>query len=143
MLGIKRIQCVIKEYDYEIIDKIYISLTNGKEYCIKYSTDNFIGYSFTLVKEVFELFNDLLEKVSTFAIVSPIICLSNKQHMLVNKKINSLLSIYLEKGNCIDLNISTLFEKYEKDVDFYIRANDMILNILEEIRSKFFYGKGN
>lgn len=141
MLGITNIICNIREYDYEIVNDIKVMLSNGKKHIIKYSSDYFVGYSFSDINNIFKLFNDLLEKISVFAIDSPIVFLDNEQHFLVNKTMQSTLRFYLENGKTYELDISTLFKNYVKYVDLYVRANDMVLNIVELIRRTFHYEK--
>lgn len=133
MLELYNIQTVIKEYDYEIVDNIYLKLSTG-ERLIKYNSDYFVGYQFIDIKNIFSKFNDILEVISLFSIESPIILISNKQAFLVNKKINSIISVHLQNGNVHEIDISSIFNEYCVDLDFFIRAHDMFINIFEIIR---------
>ena len=144
MLGLVKVET--KSYGVNpIVNKLIFNTINtdkkkqGK-ITIQLDSDIFVGYNFADIEKVFKIVNDLFEGIFKIFGRNIISRISNEQHLLPNKRIDSVLHIETVDKLTADINISNLFECFISNVDFYIDANDVIIGIcfsvMEELYAK-------
>lgn len=133
---------------YETVDELwfFIEKPTGKKglISVKVSSDDFIGYDFTIVRGVFGQLNkcfDILSiNLNPTEYITNIIC---KQHYLVNNHIDSSLVIKTTESE-FEFITSDLFNDYLYDKELFVLANNALLSVIiklskemEEINKKY------